>query len=98
VPIVAAYLIGASSIGARLARSRLTLVVGIALGAGQFLGFAQTLRRFTVGSNGPFRYWANAPWAPPFGALPVTLAFIAVLVVWLIWMLGPTPEDLEPVS
>ena len=91
-------LIGASSIGARLARSRLTLVVGIALGVGQFLGFAQTLRRFTVGSNGPFRYWANAPWAPPFGALPVTLAFIAVLVVWLIWMLGPTPEDLEPVS
>lgn len=98
VPIVAAYLIGASSIGARLARSRLALVVGIALGVGQFLGFAQTLRRFTVGSNGPFRYWSGAPWAPPFGALPVTLAFIAALVVWLIWMLGPTPEDLEPVS
>lgn len=98
VPIVAAYLIGASSIGARLARSRLALVVGIALGVGQFLGFAQTLRRFTVGSNGPFRYWSGAPWAPPFGALPVTLAFIAALVVWLLWMLGPTPEDLEPVS
>lgn len=98
VPIVASYLIGASSIGARLARSRLALVVGIALGAGHFLGFAQTLRRFTVGSNGPFRYWSGASWAPPFGALPVTLAFIAVLVVWLVWMLGPTPEDLEPVS
>jgi hypothetical protein len=98
VPIVAAYLIGASSIGARLARSRLALVVGLALGVGQFLGFAQTLRRFTVGSNGPFQYWRNAPWAPPFGALPVTLAFIGALVVWLVWMLGPTPEDLEPVS
>lgn len=98
VPIVASYLIGASSIGARLARSRLALVVGIALGAGHFLGFAQTLRRFTVGSNGPFRYWSGAPWGPPFGALPVTLAFVAVLVGWLVWMLGPTPEDLEPVS
>jgi naphthoate synthase len=43
VPIVASYLIGASSIGARLARSRLALVVGIALGVGQFLGFAQTV-------------------------------------------------------
>lgn len=98
VPIVGAYLIGASSIGARLARSRLALVVGIALGVGQFLGFAQTLRRFTVGINGPFQYWANAPWAPPFGALPVTLAFIVALVVWLVWMLGPTPEDVESVS
>jgi hypothetical protein len=98
VPIVGAYLIGTSSIGARLVRSRLALVVGIALGVGQFLGFAQTLRRFTVGSNGPFKYWVDAPWAPPLGALPLTLAFVVALVVWLVWMLGPTPEDLEPVS
>ena len=73
VPIVAAYLVGASSIGARLARSRLAVVVAVALGVGQFLGFAQTLRRFTVGYNGPFRYWVRAPWSPPFGALPVTV-------------------------
>jgi len=98
VPIVGAYLVGASSIGARLARSRLALVVAVALGVGQFLGFAQTLRRFTVGINGPFQYWVNAPWSPPLGALTLTLAFIAAVALWLIWMLGPTPEDLEPVS
>jgi len=98
VPIVGAYLVGASSIGARLARSRLAIVVGVALGVGQFLGFAQTLRRFTVGINGPFQYWVNAPWSPPLGALTLTLAFIAAVALWLIWMLGPTPEDLEPVS
>ncbi|MFM7061563.1 MAG: DUF2142 domain-containing protein [Actinomycetes bacterium] len=98
VPIVGAYLIGTSSVGARLARSRLALVVGLALGTGQFLGFAQTLRRFTVGINGPFQYWLDAPWSPPFGALTLTVAYVAALAVWLIWMLGPTPEDAEPVS
>jgi len=98
VPIVGAYLIGASPIGARLARSRLALVVGVGLGTGQFLGFAQTLRRFTVGIYGPFQYWLDAPWSPPFGALTLTVAYVAALAVWLLWMLGPTPEDAEPVS
>ncbi|CAB4867668.1 MAG: DUF2142 domain-containing protein [Actinobacteria bacterium] len=94
VPILGAYLIGDSSIGNRLARSRLALVVGIALGVGHVLAFAQSLRRFSVGNNGAFKYWSNAAWAPPLGALPLTLSFIAVLSLWLVWMLRPAPDGL----
>ncbi len=96
VPILGAYLIGDSSIGNRLARSRLALVVGIALGVGHVLAFAQSLRRFSVGNNGAFKYWSNAAWAPPLGALPLTLTFIAVLSIWLVWMLRPAPDQLLP--
>ena len=93
VPILGAYLMGDSSIGNRLARSRLALVVGISLGVCHVLAFAQSLRRFSVGYNGAFKYWSNAAWAPPLGALTLTFSFIAVLSLWLVWILRPGPSD-----
>ncbi len=95
VPLIAAWIIGASSIGERLARSRLPLIVGAALFIGHFLSFAQTLRRFSVGYNGSFMYWRAPSWSPPLGALPITLGFGLVLILWSLWLLGPSPEDLE---
>jgi hypothetical protein len=95
VPLIAAWIIGGSSIGARLARSRIALAVGVALGVGQFLSFTQTLRRFSVGYNGAFMFWRNPSWSPPFGALPIILGFGLVLIVWYVWLLGPSPEDID---
>jgi len=95
VPIIAAWIIGASSIGERLARSRLPLIVGAALFIGHFLSFAQTLRRFSVGYNGSFMYWRTPSWSPPLGALPITLGFGLVLIIWYLWLLGPSPTDIE---
>ena len=95
VPLIAAWIIGASGIGRRLARSRLSLVVGVVLGIGHFLSFAQTLRRFSVGYNGSFMFWRSPSWSPPLGGLPVILGFGVVLIIWLVWLLGPSPEDLH---
>ncbi|MEI6571855.1 MAG: DUF2142 domain-containing protein, partial [Actinomycetes bacterium] len=95
VPIIAAWIIGASSIGERLARSRLPLVVGAALFIGHLLSFGQTLRRFSVGYNRSFMYWRTPSWSPPLGALPITLGFGLVLIIWYLWLLGPSAEDLH---
>ena len=51
----------------------------------------------------------SVTYAQPGGGTPMYLkqlawigigcaAFVVALVVWLVWMLGPTPEELEPVS
>jgi len=97
VPILGAYLIGDSSIGDRLARSRLAIVVGCTLGVCHLLAFAQTIRRFSVGYNGAFKYWSNAAWAPPLGALPLTLSFVVVLSIWLVWILRPGSDEPVPI-
>ena len=33
--------------------------------------------------------------SPPLGPLPITLGFGLVLIIWHLWLLGPSPEDLH---
>ncbi len=87
VPLLAAAIIGRTDLPARLMR-RLAGVLLIILAAGGFLGFAEALRRFAVGVDGPLNFLVRG-WAPPEGtatALIWYLAAIAVLAAML-WRL-----------
>ncbi len=87
VPLLAAAIIGRADLPARLVR-RLARVLLIMLAVAGFLGFAEALRRYAVGVDGPLNFVLRG-WAPIEGtatALVWYLAAITVLAVML-WRL-----------
>ena len=94
IPLMTAAMIGRADLPACLVR-RLAGILLIMLGAAGFLGFAEALRRYAVGVNGPLDFLLHG-WAPIEGtatALVWYLAATAVLTVML-WRL----VDAKPMS
>lgn len=95
VPIVAGILI-ARSPNAPALRGRLAGILAATFGIGQVLAFAQSLRRNSVGYNGPIFFFLHPVWKPPVPALLILVAFavlIGALTWWLFWLPAPAPSD-----
>jgi hypothetical protein len=87
IPILSAMVIVSAGRGREIAvRPRLVLGVGIALVIAHVLAFAQNLRRYTVGYDGPIQYWKDPPWSPPSSALFLTIAYTIVIAVFITWV------------
>lgn len=96
VPIVAAFALESTDAGRQLVNRRFAWTVGIALGAAQFLAYAQNLRRYAVGYDGPITFWANSDWVPPLPSLLLTAAYAGVLVVFLSFLLTGATSPVRP--
>ncbi len=88
IPLVAAVLIDHSQAMVGM-RSRMVAVLGAGVTLGSFLAFAEALRRYSVGVTGPLDYF-HGRWSPPWGALTLTLGYLAVsaLFVAFLWSLA----------
>jgi Predicted membrane protein (DUF2142) len=90
VPILAVFALASSEQGRQLVTIRFLLTVGVATGIAHVLAFAQNLRRYTVGYDGDFQYWKDAQWLPPvLPPLVLTLAFVAAVGAFTLWLLWP---------
>ena len=66
-------------------RLALTIVTGLALA--QFLGFAQALRRYTVGANGTIWFPWSSHWHPPVPTIVLLAGFAGLLCAASLLML-----------
>jgi hypothetical protein len=96
VPILAAFTLAATERGRDLVNGRLVLVVGLVVGFGQFLAFAQDLRRYTVGVDGPLAYFQRPQWNPPLPPLLLTIAYAVAVAAFVAWLLGRPTADAAP--
>jgi hypothetical protein len=91
IPIVAAFVLASTGRGRELVAPRFAWTLGITVCVAGFLAYAQNLRRYTVGSIGPLLYWWHSRWHPPgIPAILLSLAYIALVVVFVGWVLTPT--------
>jgi hypothetical protein len=102
IPIVAAFVLASTARGRELLTARVTWTLGITVCVAQFLAYAQNLRRYTVGARGPLLYWWHPRWHPPgIPPLLLSLAYLALVVVFVSWLLAPahrahTPREMHP--
>jgi Predicted membrane protein (DUF2142) len=94
VPLIAGIGLGSSESAQRLAR-RLVWVIGVSLAVGQVLAFAQALRRYAVGADGPLWFFPDARWEPPVPALLLVIGFSAVIALTIWWILLAPPNALR---
>jgi hypothetical protein len=94
IPIVAAFILASTVRGRELMTPRFSWTLGGVVCGAQFLAYAQNLRRYTVGATGPLMYWWHPEWHPP-GIPPLLLSFayIALVVVFVAWLLAPTGAE-----
>jgi hypothetical protein len=96
IPIVAAFVIASTGRLRDLARSRFIFTIGMLVGVAQFLAFAQNLRRYTVGFDGPIIFWQNVSWVPPIPPSLLTVAYGIVLTAFLAFVLIGPPSPVRP--
>jgi hypothetical protein len=89
IPIVATSGLGIGRLRADGLRRLLRAVVA-ALVVAQVLAFAQTLRRYAVGSDGTLLFFKDPKWNPPVPGGLVLLAFTA-LTAFAFWWMGVRP-------
>jgi hypothetical protein len=96
VPILAASCLATTERGRQLASPRLVWTVGIALGVGHVLAFANDLRRYTAGYSREIQYWKAPQWLPPLMTpLLLTIVYSAVIVAFVWWVLVAVPTAAE---
>jgi len=88
VPVLAALALRGTAI--RNARGAAVVLVGVALGAGHVLAYAQNLRRYTVGLDGTIWFWTKEQWSPPVSSLLLVIAFVVATACWVAWLLSPS--------
>ena len=91
VPILAGGLLSMTERGRQLVTSRLLLAIGVVVSGAQVIAFGQNLRRYTVGARGPIAFWGSAAWTPPLPRLFLVLAFAAVTLAFVWWLLAAVP-------
>lgn len=99
VPILAAAIAARSS--ARFALPSRLPIIGVSLLAlAQLTGFAQALRRYSVGYDGAIMFWNHPAWSPPVSALLLTIGFAVAVVAFAIWLVGPGADAIgtEPTA
>ena len=52
------------------------------------IAFYQALRRWSVGANGPVFYWLHPDWSSIVPQFLLVVAYSAVFVVFVVWLLG----------
>jgi drug/metabolite transporter (DMT)-like permease len=87
VPLVATFALSATERGRELTTRRFVWVVGVLLGLGHILAFAQNLRRYTKGATKDVWYFLHADWEPPLPALFLTVAYVVVAAAFVAWVL-----------
>jgi hypothetical protein len=92
VPILTTVALGATERGRQLVTARFMLGVGVVVGVGQLLAFAQNLRRYTVGYDGDVQFWKDPFWSPPVPSLLLTIAFATATALYLWWLLAVVPD------
>ena len=94
VPILAAFTVASTKRGRELLSSRFLLTVAFVAGVGQFVAFADNLRRYTVGGTQEILfYWLHARWTPPLPPLLLTAGYAALVAAYLVWLLGERGDD-----
>jgi hypothetical protein len=88
VPIVSAMAVTWSEPGRTFMRLRLVVAIEVALVIAHVLAFAQNLRRYTVGYEGPIQYWKDPVWAPPLSPLLLTIAYTGAVIAFVGWALA----------
>lgn len=76
--------------------SGLFVAVGGLLAVAQVLAYAQSLRRYIVGRNGPIQFWTGSGWSPPLPALLLLVAFAVTTALFMAWLVGPAPVTADP--
>ena len=96
IPILGAVIVGDATVSTRLQRrfDLGAIVLVVAATAGSFLAFAEALRRYAVGVNGPILF-VHPTWQPPGGViawLVVALAATSMFAGALCWTRSVTPH------
>src|SRR5207248_2659792 len=91
VPILAAFMLASTERGRELVASRFVLAIGVVAGVGQFLAFADNLRRYTVGATRDLLFWFHAEWLPPLPPVLLTVGYAGLTGAFLAWVLGRDP-------
>jgi len=84
IPIVAAGAVAKGYLSDRTHR-RAAVIFPAILVISELALFFDALRRYTVGSSGPFSPFGGK-WHPPFGTVAISLAFVVVLVAYGAWL------------
>jgi hypothetical protein len=73
----------------QLAIRRVALWLGAGFVVAQLLAFAEALRRYAVGINGPiFFFWSSEAWTPPVPSALLVVGYLVLmvgLVGWVLW-------------
>jgi hypothetical protein len=85
VPLLAGIGIGGAEAARGLGR-RVPMILAVGLAAGQVLAFAQGLRRYAVGADGPVWFFGDARWEPPVPSPLLILLYGVVVAVTLWWI------------
>ena len=88
VPIVAAFVLARSPLGAVLASARARFLLGGGIAVAQVAAYFWMLRRATVGDSGTVWFWTVAAWEPP---VPPLFLLVGYGVGWGAlgwWLLG----------
>jgi hypothetical protein len=103
IPILGGYALREVE-GTRFAISRVAWWLGIGFVAAQGLAFAEALRRYTVGINGPvFFFWSSTPWSPPLPSWLLVFGYLGLMVGLAVWVIaaarrgGSSSAAFEPV-
>jgi Predicted membrane protein (DUF2142) len=88
IPLLAAFVLASTDWGRRLPTTRLLQAIGIVAVVGHVLAFAQNLRRYTVGYDGPVQFWKDPGWSPPVSPLLLTIGYVFVASIFVMWILS----------
>jgi hypothetical protein len=88
VPIVAAFVLARSPLGAVVASARARALVGGGIAVAQVAAYYWMLRRYTVGDEGGIWFWTQAAWEPPVPPLLLLAGYAAGWVALSWWLLG----------
>jgi hypothetical protein len=88
VPLLAAFALQTDTGRRVLLGGWFVPAVGAMLVAAHVLAFYQALRRWSVGANGPVLYWLDPKWTSTVPQFLLILAYGAVFVAFVVWLLG----------
>jgi hypothetical protein len=88
LPILATIVLASTERGRRFANRRLLFAIGIVVSVAHVLAFAQNLRRYSVGYDGPIQFWKNPQWSPPVSPALLTIGYTIVVIGFVWWVLA----------
>jgi hypothetical protein len=95
IPILATVVLASTERGRRFANRRLLFAIGIVVCVAHVFAFAQNLRRYSVGYDGPIQFWKNAPWSPPVSSLLLAIGYTIVVIAFVWWVFAAAGSAAE---
>ena len=93
VPLLAVFALQSESGRRVLLRGWFVPAIGGMLVVAHVLAFYQALRRWSVGANGPVFYWLHPDWTSIVPQFLLIVAYSAVFVAFIGWLLGGRSPD-----